>query len=96
MSFGTKFYKNISDIELKKLYLDLKKQVDDFISYAKNHTEKTFLLTSIGTGIAKIPQEIIAPLFLDALELKNVKMPLHFIKECYSYKQNIESIQQED
>ena len=44
-------------VETIKLY------VDQFIAYAKQHPEQTFLVTDIGCGIAGFTAQEIAPLF---------------------------------
>ena len=53
----------------------IKPYVDDFISFAKDHPELTFLVTKIGCGIAGFTEEEIAPLFKDAHSLDNVILP---------------------
>ncbi len=52
--------------------------VDKFISYAKSHTEQTFLVTPIGCGIAGFTPKEIAPLFSQAADVKNIKLPESF------------------
>lgn len=54
--------------------------VDDFISYARNRPELTYLVTRIGCGIAGFKDEEIAPLFIGALDLPNVHLPESFCK----------------
>lgn len=49
--------------------------VDDFIRYAEQHPERTFLVTRIGCGIAGFTDEQIAPLFTAARNLQNVALP---------------------
>ena len=49
--------------------------VDDFIRYAEQHPERTFLVTRIGCGIAGFTDEQIAPLFAAARNLQNVALP---------------------
>ena len=49
--------------------------VDEFIEFAKQHSELTFLVTRIGCGIAGFTDEEIAPLFKKAHELENVVLP---------------------
>ena len=49
--------------------------VDDFIRYAEQHPERTFLVTRIGCGIAGFTDEQIAPLFTAARDLQNVALP---------------------
>ena len=52
--------------------------VDEFIEYAKQHPELTFLVTRIGCGIAGFKDEQMAPLFKDCLTLENVVLPKSF------------------
>lgn len=55
--------------------------VEEFIIFAKQHPELTFLVTKIGCGIAGfIPAEI-APLFAGAVEVENIHLPMDFWKE---------------
>lgn len=49
--------------------------VDEFIRYAEQHLELTFLVTRIGCGIAGFTDEEIAPLFAAARPLSNVVLP---------------------
>lgn len=49
--------------------------VDEFIAFAQQHTELTFLVTRVGCGIAGFRDEEIAPLFADAHLLPNVALP---------------------
>lgn len=51
------------------------KHVDEFISFAKNHPNLTFRVTRVGCGLAGFKDTEIAPLFRDALELPNVRLP---------------------
>ena len=53
--------------------------VDEFIEYAKQHPELTFLVTRIGCGIAGFRDEQMAPLFAPALDLPNVVLPKTFV-----------------
>ena len=55
--------------------------VDEFIRFADSHPEYTFLVTRIGCGIAGFRDEEIAPLFVRAINLPNVHLPLSFWKE---------------
>lgn len=49
--------------------------VDEFIVYAKQHSDKRFLVTRIGCGIAGFTDEEIAPLFREALAIPNIALP---------------------
>lgn len=52
--------------------------VNDFIAYAKEHPELTFLVTPIGCGIAGFEPEDIAPLFKEASNVENIWLPKSF------------------
>lgn len=52
--------------------------VDRFIVFAKSHPELTFFVTKIGCGIAGFPISEIAPLFKDAVNMDNIKLPYEF------------------
>ena len=54
-------------------------KVDKFLAYANQHPELTFLVTPIACGIAGFTPQQIAPLFKDALDIKNVLMPKQFV-----------------
>lgn len=56
----------------------IKPYVDEFIQFAKNHQEYTFLVTRIGCGIAGFKDSEIAPLFRDAVNCGNVILPRSF------------------
>ena len=49
--------------------------VDDFIEFAQQHPELTFLVTRIGCGIAGFRDEEIAPLFKEAHGVQNIVLP---------------------
>ena len=53
----------------------IKPYVDEFIAFAREHAELTFLVTRIGCGIAGFRDEQIAPLFTEAHQLPNVVLP---------------------
>jgi hypothetical protein len=53
--------------------------VDEFITFARQHPELTFLVTRIGCGIAGFEDSEIAPLFREALSLQNVVLPKSFV-----------------
>lgn len=59
----------------------IKPYVDEFITFAKQHPEQTFLVTKIGCGIAGFMVDEIAPLFRDALDIENIILPQDFV-EC--------------
>ncbi|MBR4917845.1 MAG: hypothetical protein IKZ52_01335 [Bacteroidales bacterium] len=49
--------------------------VDEFITFAKEHPELTFLVTRIGCGIAGFTDDEIAPLFTGAHGMENIVLP---------------------
>ena len=49
--------------------------VDEFIQFAKDHQELTFLVTRIGCGIAGFTDAQIAPLFANAHDVENIVLP---------------------
>lgn len=53
--------------------------VDEFITFARQHPELTFLVTRIGCGIAGFEDSEIAPLFRESLSLPNVVLPKSFV-----------------
>lgn len=55
--------------------------VEEFIIFAKQHPELTFLVTKIGCGIAGFTPAEIAPLFAGAVEVENIHLPMDFWKE---------------
>lgn len=56
----------------------IKPYVDEFVRFAKSHTELVFLVTRIGCGIAEFKDEEIAPLFADVLNIDNIILPESF------------------
>ena len=58
----------------------IKPYVDDFIAFTKEHPDLFFYVTRIGCGIAGFRDKEIAPLFKEALGLKNVCLPETFVK----------------
>ena len=61
--------------------------VDEFIGFAKQHTEYKFLVTKIGCGIAGFRSEDIAPLFKDAIDIENIILPKEFVDYLMRQKQ---------
>ena len=55
--------------------------VDEFIKFADCHPDLTFLVTRIGCGIAGFTDKEIAPLFVRAINIPNIHLPLSFWKE---------------
>lgn len=58
----------------------IKPYVDDFIRLAREWDQNTFYVTRIGCGIAGMTDEQIAPLFDEAYDLYNVRLPESFAK----------------
>ena len=58
----------------------IKPYVDRFIDLAREWDQTTFYVTKIGCGIAGFTPEEIAPLFDEALDLYNVRLPESFVK----------------
>lgn len=52
--------------------------VEQFIKFAQNDQERTYLVTEIGCGIAGFRPEEIAPLFRNAVNVPNVWLPQRF------------------
>lgn len=52
--------------------------INDFITFARTHQNLIFLVTPIGCGIAGYTAEQIAPLFRDAIHVKNIYLPIEF------------------
>ncbi|MDE6235719.1 MAG: hypothetical protein K2M56_08225 [Muribaculaceae bacterium] len=59
----------------------IKPYVDEFIRLAREWDQTTFYVTRIGCGIAGFTDAEIAPLFADALNLYNVRLPESFVRE---------------
>ncbi|MBP5334710.1 MAG: hypothetical protein J6Y61_02860 [Bacteroidales bacterium] len=59
---------------------EIARYVDEFILFADQHPELTFLVTRVGCGIAGFSDEQIAPLFARAFALPNVYLPASFWK----------------
>lgn len=57
---------------------EIKPYVDEFIQYAKNHSDRKFLVTLIGCGIAGFTPSQVAPLFKDAIDVENIILPKKF------------------
>lgn len=66
---------------------EIAKYVEQFIRFADQHQNMTFLVTRVGCGIAGFRDEQIAPLFARAYKLPNVFLPASFWKVLsYKYK----------
>ena len=49
-----------------------------FCDFASSHSDLTFYVTAIGCGNAGFSPYTVAPMFRDAVKLKNVKLPIEF------------------
>lgn len=58
---------------------DIKPYVDEFIAFAKENPELTFLVTRVGCGIAGFQDDEMAPLFKDAVDVENIWLPQSFL-----------------
>ena len=59
----------------------MREQVERFIQYAKEHPERTFLVTAVGCGIAGFEPKDVAPLFAETVDMENVFLPKSFWNE---------------
>lgn len=67
------------DKEIKTLSIEeIAKHVNKFIEYAINNEENMFLVTKIGCGLAGYKDEQIAPLFVNAITVENISLPVEF------------------
>ena len=62
----------------KMSIMNIKPYVKQFIKHAKSNPNKTYLVTQIGCGLAGYKPKDIAPLFVDAIEIENIHLPLEF------------------
>lgn len=53
--------------------------VDEFVAFAKEHSNLRFYVTKIGCGIAGFSVWNIAPLFADAIDIENILLPREFV-----------------
>ena len=59
---------------------EVRAAVHRFITFARDHGDKFFLVTRIGCGIGGYRDDEIASFFKDALDLKNVSLPKSFVE----------------
>ena len=57
---------------------EIRSEVDEFIEFSKSHPDLIFLVTKIGTDLAGYSIEDIAPMFIEATQIKNIKLPVEF------------------
>lgn len=60
---------------------EIKLYVDKFIEFALLNPQYTFLVTEIGCGLAGYKPKEIAPLFKEAINISNIKLPKRFINK---------------
>lgn len=65
---------------------EIRESVDNFLRYAKMNPELHFLVTPIGCGLGGWDAEEIAPLFREAVDIKNIRLPKEFV-ECINVNQ---------
>jgi hypothetical protein len=58
----------------------LKRHIDKFLAYAKEHKELFFLVPRIGCGAAGFDEEFVAPFFKEAMGMENVSLPRSFVE----------------
>lgn len=56
----------------------IKVYVDDFIKFARENPDLTFLVTEIGCGSSGFKPKEIAPLFQEAVGVENIHLPARF------------------
>ena len=59
---------------------NIKPYIDRFINFAKTNSERFFLVTRVGCGVAGYTDEEMAQHFKAALNLKNVSLPKSFVE----------------
>lgn len=73
---------------------NLKAEIDKFLTYAKEHPEKEFLVTRVACGNAGWADSDVAPLFHGILTLDNVPIPMKWVryitsKDMFSLTMNV-------
>lgn len=59
----------------------LSEQVRQFIAFARQHPDLTFLTTAVGCGHGGHGAKDVAPLFVEAVDVENIWLPLEFWQE---------------
>ena len=57
---------------------EIKPFVNEFIQFAKENEDLIFLVTEIGCGLANLTPKEVAPLFEEAIYIKNIHLPKRF------------------
>ena len=74
----------VNQLVTKKLPLhEIEMFVKNFIQFAKDNPDKEFLVTEVGCGLAGYFPREIAPLFKEAIGIKNIHLPINFIQVFY-------------
>lgn len=79
----------VVSLPLKDGPTNIKREVQDFIEFAKQHPQLEFLVTKVGCFRAGYTVEDIAPFFAEALQLSNVVLP----REFYEHLTKIDELQ---
>ena len=58
----------------------MKRHIDKFLAYARQHEDVFFLVPRVGCGAAGFDDEFMAPFFKEALNMKNVSLPKRFVE----------------
>lgn len=66
---------NVMTLPLSKIEV----YVNNFIKFAEQNPKNNFIVTKIGCGLAGFRVEDIAPLFKNALSIKNIILPKEFV-----------------
>lgn len=87
--YGQTYALPTKDNNIKTLSVDkIQKYVGNFIQCAQEHPDLMFLVTEIGCGLAGYNKHQIAPLFVQCLEMDNVKLSQDFYLICKSLRKN--------
>ena len=80
-----------ADITQSLTIEEIKYYVDEFMQFAKNNPNLTFLVTEIGCGLAAFKPSEIAPLFKIAMGVDNIYLPIGFTEIIWkNFKNSIE------
>ena len=59
---------------------EIKRHVDDLLKFARRKHDLVFMVTAVGCEQKEHGHRVMAPLFKDFLELKNVYLPMQWLK----------------
>ena len=57
----------------------MKRHIDKFLAYVKEHKNQFFIVIRVGCGNAGFDEEFMAPFFKEALKMENVSLPKLFV-----------------